>query len=43
MAGQCQQLLDDLTAMTGYWKLKKEAPDCTLWRTCFGKGYKNCC
>jgi len=25
--------------MRGYWKLKEEAVDCTLWRTCFGTGY----
>jgi len=43
MARRCKQLLDDLKAMRVYWKLKKEAPDCTLWRTCFGRGYKTCC
>jgi len=25
--------------MRGFWKLKVEAQDCTLWRTCFGRGY----
>jgi hypothetical protein len=43
MGRQCKQLLDDLIATTVYWKLKKEAPDCALWRTCFGRGYKTCC
>jgi len=23
----------------GYWKLKEKAPDRTLWRTCFERGY----
>jgi hypothetical protein len=34
-----KQLLDVLKEMSGYWKLKEEAPDRTLWRTCFGRGY----
>jgi hypothetical protein len=29
---RCKQLLDDLKKMK-YWKLKKEASDCTVWRT----------
>ena len=33
------QLLDDLKEMTGYWKMKEEALDDTLWRTRFGRGY----
>ena len=33
-----KQLLDDPETRQ-YWKLKKEELDCTLWRTCFGKGY----
>jgi hypothetical protein len=33
------QLLDDVKEMTEHWKLKGEALDCTLWRTCFGGGY----
>jgi hypothetical protein len=34
----CKHLLDDLKGKKGYWKLKDEAPDCTLWRTGFGRG-----
>jgi hypothetical protein len=34
-----KQLLDDLKEKTGYWKLKEEALDRTLWRTRFGGGY----
>jgi hypothetical protein len=30
-------LLDDLKEKIGYWKLKEEALDRTLWRTHFGK------
>jgi len=33
-----KQLLDDLKGKRGYWKLKEEALDSTLWRTCFGRG-----
>jgi hypothetical protein len=36
---RCKQLLDDLKEKRRYWKLKEEALDCTLWRTCFGRGY----
>ena len=32
-------VLDDLKEKTGYYKLKEEALDHTLWRTCFGRGY----
>jgi hypothetical protein len=35
----CEQLLDDLIEKRGYWKLKEEAVDSTLWRIRFGKGY----
>jgi hypothetical protein len=31
---RCKQLLDDLKETRGYWKLKEEALDCTLWRNC---------
>jgi hypothetical protein len=24
---------------TGYWKLRVEALDPTMWRVCFGRGY----
>jgi hypothetical protein len=34
-----EQLLDDLKEKRGYWKLKEEALDRTVWRTCFGRGY----
>ena len=34
-----QQLLDDLKENRGYWKLKVEALDRSLWRTRFGRGY----
>jgi hypothetical protein len=33
------QLLDDVKEMTEHWKMKEEALDCTLLRTCFGGGY----
>jgi hypothetical protein len=36
---RCKQLLDDFKETTGYWKLKEDAIDCTLWRTRFGWGY----
>jgi hypothetical protein len=32
------QLLDDRKEMRGYWKLKEEALDRTVWRTRFGRG-----
>jgi hypothetical protein len=34
-----KQLLNDLREKRGYWKLKEEALDRTLWRTRFGRGY----
>jgi hypothetical protein len=34
-----KQLLHDLKEKRGYWKLKEEALDRTLWRTRFGRGY----
>ena len=33
-----KQLPDDLVEKRGYWKLKEEAPDRTVWRTRFGTG-----
>jgi hypothetical protein len=33
------QLLDDLKETRGYWKLKKEALDRTLWRTSFRRNF----
>jgi hypothetical protein len=38
--GRRKQLLDDLKETTGYCKLKYEAPDRTVWRTLFGRGYE---
>jgi hypothetical protein len=37
--GRHKQLLDDRKKTTGYWKLKEEALDRTLWITRFGRGY----
>jgi hypothetical protein len=34
-----KQLLDNLKENRGYWKLKEEALDRTVWRTRFGRGY----
>jgi hypothetical protein len=34
-----KQLLDDLIQTAGYWKLKEEALDRTVWRICFGGDY----
>jgi hypothetical protein len=34
-----KQLLDDLKEKTGYWELKEEALDRTVWRTRFGRAY----
>jgi hypothetical protein len=34
-----RQLLDEVKEMRGYWKLKEEALDHTLWRTFFGRRY----
>jgi len=31
--GRRKQLLDDLEKKKGYWKLKQEAVDRTVWRT----------
>jgi hypothetical protein len=31
-----KQLQDYLKETRGYWKLKEEVEDLTLWRTCFG-------
>jgi len=35
-----KQLLDDIKEERGYWKLKEEALDHTLWRTYFGRSYE---
>jgi hypothetical protein len=34
-----KQLLDELKETIGYWQLKDEALDRTLWRIGFGSGY----
>jgi hypothetical protein len=34
----CTQLLGDLKERRGYWKMKEEALDRTVWRTGFGRG-----
>jgi hypothetical protein len=34
-----KELLDDLKEKKGYCKLKEEALDLSLWRTCCGGGY----
>jgi len=36
--GRCKQLLDDLTEKRGYWKLKEETLDRTVWRIRIGRG-----
>jgi len=36
---RCKQLLDSLHEKRGYWKLKEEALDRTLWRILFGIVY----
>jgi hypothetical protein len=33
-----KQLLDDIKETRGFWKLKEEALDRTVWRTGFGRG-----
>jgi hypothetical protein len=34
-----KQLLDILKEMRGYWSLKDDALDRTLWKPLFGRGY----
>jgi hypothetical protein len=34
-----KQLLDDIKEMRRNWKLKKEALNCTVWRTHFRRHY----
>jgi len=36
-----KQLPDDVKGQRGYWMLKEEAMDCTMWGTRFGRGYGN--
>jgi hypothetical protein len=35
-----KQLLDDVKEKRGYWKLEEKALGRTLWRTRFGRGYR---
>ena len=35
-----KQLPDVLKEMRGYWNLKDDALDRTVWRICFGRGYR---
>jgi hypothetical protein len=35
-----KQMRDDIKVARGYWKLKQEALDRTLWRTRFGRSYE---
>jgi len=37
-ARRSKQLLEDLKETRGYWKLKEEALDRTMWRNGFGRG-----
>ena len=34
-----KKLLDDIKEKRGYWKLKEQALNRSLWRTRFGRGY----
>jgi len=34
-----KQLLDELHEAIGYWKLKEEELDCSVWRTGLGRSY----
>ena len=34
-----KQLQDELKEKRGYWQLKEEVLDCTLWKTHFGRCY----
>ena len=35
---RCKKLLDDLKDRRGYYRLKEEALDRTMWRNRFGRG-----
>ena len=35
-----KKLLDDLKERRGYFHLKEEALDRTIWRACFGRGFE---
>jgi hypothetical protein len=34
----CKQILDDVNETRGYWEMKEEALDGTVWKTGFGRG-----
>jgi hypothetical protein len=36
---RCRKLLDDLKGRRGYFHLKEEALDRTMWRARFGRGF----
>jgi len=36
---RCNQVLDEFKETRGYWKLKREALERSLWRTRFRRGY----
>jgi len=36
---KCKQIIDGLKEMRRYWILKEEALGCSLWRTCYKRGY----
>jgi hypothetical protein len=36
---RCRKLLDDLKERRGYFHLKEEALDRTMWRAYFGRGF----
>jgi hypothetical protein len=40
---RCKQMLDDLKEKREYCKLKGKAPERTLWRNGFGRGYLYTC
>jgi hypothetical protein len=37
---RCRELLDGLKERRGYSHLKEEALDRTMWRACFGRGFR---
>jgi len=37
---RCRKLLGDLKERRGYCHLKEEAVDITMWRACFGRGFR---
>jgi hypothetical protein len=39
VTGRCRKLLDNLKERRGYYHLKEEALDCTMWRAGFGRSF----